>query len=145
MKHRHSGPPVSYRTKRGRVMARKRPIHPITRKHKREGRRGSRRKSTRKEMIEELLDNLKDIPDEDYKLREEKWAEIDELERRKTFEEEVDEGMNMDDEEIKEIIRSAEKIAKRIEAERREDEYNESKQPGWGKKDITHWDKYTGD
>ena len=83
MKHRHSGPPVRYRTRRGRIMARKRPLHPITNKAKREGRRGSRRKSTKKEIIDELLDNLKDIPDEDYKLREEKWAEIDELERRK--------------------------------------------------------------
>ena len=43
MKHRHSGPPVRYRTKRGRIMHRERPMHPITLNRKREGRRGSRR------------------------------------------------------------------------------------------------------
>ena len=43
MKHRHSGGLVRYRTRRGRVMARKRPMHPIINKAKREGRRGSRR------------------------------------------------------------------------------------------------------
>ena len=49
-------------------------------------------------------------------MQQEKWAEIDELERRKTFEEEVDEGMNMDDEEIKEINRSAEETIRRRES-----------------------------
>ena len=43
MKHRHGGGLVRYRTRRGNIRHRERPMHPITRKHKREGRRGSRR------------------------------------------------------------------------------------------------------
>ena len=45
MKHRHNGPPVRYRTRRGRVMARKRPLHPLTLNRKREGRKGIRHSS----------------------------------------------------------------------------------------------------
>ena len=66
MKHRHSGPPVKYRTRRGRVMARKRPMHPITAKVKREGRRGSRRMAWDIEGAKEDAHRIEYMSPEEY-------------------------------------------------------------------------------
>ena len=71
MKHRHSGGLVRYRTRRGNIKNRKRPLHPITRKHKREGRRGSRRflgfgkRKEKDEYTNEELDYLRDTYDKE--------------------------------------------------------------------------------
>ena len=43
MKHRHSGPKVRYRTSRGRIRERDRPMHRLTANKPKEGRRGSRK------------------------------------------------------------------------------------------------------
>ena|SRR3990167_10323361 len=80
MKHRHSGPKVRYRTSRGRIRERDRPVHPITRKRK-EGRRGSRHflgfgeRKRRDNYTEGELDYLRDTYNREPEEIEESEAE----------------------------------------------------------------------
>src|SRR3990167_6934009 len=126
MRHRHSGPAVRYRTRRGNTRYRNRPMHKITMKGK-ERRRGARRflgfgksgdeiASDHDEYTEEELDYLRDTYDKEPE-------EIEESEAEQAIEE----------------FREDKKD------ERLLDELNERKQPGFGKKDIDVWENYTGD
>ena len=69
MRHRHPGPPVTYRTRKGQIRQRKRPIHPITMKRKREGMRSIRHFSFSDR--ERHLDNIKRLQQEINELKEE--------------------------------------------------------------------------